>query len=288
VPTVADALDEPSEAFTVTLEGGDTATGTILDANGAPVATVTDAAAAEGAPVTFEVTLSGPSASTVTVQFTTSDGTATAPDDYEAVSTTVTFDPGETVQTVEVPTVDDALDEPSEAFTVTLEGGDTATGTIDDNDVPVASADLRITKTAGATTAVVGSTVSFTISVTNDGPDAATGVTVTDVTPPGTTLVSITPSQGTCTGTVCSLGTLAADATATIALSLIVPSTPGEIVNAASVAATTGDGDLASNSSSASVFVVAAPAETAQVPTLSEWMLLLMVLALGVVAVRRT
>lgn len=295
VQALADNVDELDEDFTLAITGAGNATvgdasgsGTITDDTPAPVATVADASAAEGSAVSFVVTLSGPSSQPVSVQLATSDGTATAPADYTSTNTTVTFDPGETVQSVSVPTAADALDEADETFTITIEGGDSATGTILDDDVPTASADLRITKSSTVTTVVVGATVSFTITVTNQGPDAATDVTVTDALPAGTTLDSITPSQGSCTAAVCSLGTIASGSTATITVALVMPSTPGEIINSASVAASTGDADMASNSSTASVLVVAAPATAAAgIPTLSEWMLLLLAAMLGLVAVRR-
>ena len=43
----------------------------------------------------------------------------------------------------------------------------------------------------------VGDTITFTVTLTNNGPDAATGVQVTDLLPAGLTFVSATPSQGT-------------------------------------------------------------------------------------------
>ena len=43
----------------------------------------------------------------------------------------------------------------------------------------------------------VGDQITFTVTLTNDGPDAATGVQVTDLLPAGLTFVSATPSQGT-------------------------------------------------------------------------------------------
>lgn len=57
-------------------------------------------------------------------------------------------------------------------------------------------ADLLITKTASPTTVFVGEDVTFTITVTNDGPSSATGVIVTDPLPAGLAHVSSTSSQG--------------------------------------------------------------------------------------------
>lgn len=60
---------------------------------------------------------------------------------------------------------------------------------------PERTADLRLEKTASTTTP--GSTVSFTVTVTNDGPKRAADVRVLDLLPAGLTLASTVPSQGT-------------------------------------------------------------------------------------------
>jgi len=54
----------------------------------------------------------------------------------------------------------------------------------------IASSDLEITKIVDNATPNVGDNIIFTISVTNNGPSDATGVTVTDVIPNGYTYVS--------------------------------------------------------------------------------------------------
>src|SRR5213076_2793833 len=51
-------------------------------------------------------------------------------------------------------------------------------------------ADLGITKTASPPTPTLGQNVTFTVTVTNNGPDTATGVVVTDLLPAGLTYVS--------------------------------------------------------------------------------------------------
>ena len=75
----------------------------------------------------FTVSLSQASPSAVSVDFTTADGTALAGSDYTATCGTLTFAPGETTRTILVPTLDDAVAEPTETFTVNLSnptGGD--------------------------------------------------------------------------------------------------------------------------------------------------------------------
>jgi hypothetical protein len=91
---------------------------------------------------TITVNLDGTSADTVTVEYATSDGTATAGADYTAASGTLTFNPGATSQTFNVPILDDELNEGNETVSLnlsnptnaTIGGTNPATLTILDND----------------------------------------------------------------------------------------------------------------------------------------------------------
>jgi hypothetical protein len=89
----------------------------------------------------FTVTMSNPAPYPVTATFSTSNGSATAPGDYTATSTTVTLNAGETTKQVSVPIVNDPVDELTETFNVTLTNASGAAltdpagvGTIVDND----------------------------------------------------------------------------------------------------------------------------------------------------------
>ena len=152
----------------------------------------------------------------------------------------------------------------------------------------VASADLSIAKTTAATQAATGSTITYTITVTNNGPDPATSVVVTDNLPAGLQYVSAVPSQGSCTGTdpfTCNLGTLNNGTSATITLQAVVTATSGTISNSASVSSATSDGNSGNNSStSPSTPVVPGAQNEAEIPTLSEWMLLTLAALLGLTA----
>ena len=112
--------------LTVTDGDGETATDTArMTIEGAMwkvvYLSVADAEAVEGeGPVTFTVRLSEAAVDPVEVDYATADGTATAPADYTATSGTLTFAPGETSKTVSVPVLDDAIDEGTETFTLTL------------------------------------------------------------------------------------------------------------------------------------------------------------------------
>ena len=66
------------------------------------------------------MTLSAVSASAVTVAYATSDGTATAGNDYTATSETLTIGAGDRTGTISVPVVNDTDEEEDETFTVAL------------------------------------------------------------------------------------------------------------------------------------------------------------------------
>ncbi len=74
-------------------------------------------------------------------------------------------------------------------------------------------ADLSITKSGAPNPVTVGSSLAYTVMVTNNGPSPATAVALTDTLPAGVTFVSANATQGACAqsgGTVtCNLGTLA-------------------------------------------------------------------------------
>ncbi len=115
--------------------------------------------------------------------------------------------------------------------------------------------DLAITKTDSIDPAIAGSPLSYTITVTNDGPSTATNVALTDNLPAGVTFTSATSSQGTVTHTAGvvsgNLGTLAPGASATVTLLVGVNSaTRGTITNTANVTATETDADPSNNSAS--------------------------------------
>ncbi len=128
-------------------------------------------------------------------------------------------------------------------------------------------ADLAVTQTASASTINTGSNLTYTISVTNNGPGGATGVTVKDPLDSTVKFVSSNASQGTCSnpavgssGTVsCNLGAMANSATAAVTI-VVTPTVTGTLNNAASVTANEPDPNLANNSSTASVTVSTGPA----------------------------
>jgi uncharacterized delta-60 repeat protein/uncharacterized repeat protein (TIGR01451 family) len=121
------------------------------------------------------------------------------------------------------------------------------------------TADLSLAKTSDAASAAVGGTVTYTITVTNNGPEAAGGVTVSDTLPAGVAFGSAGASQGTCSGATtvtCDLGTVAASGTATVTITVTVDAA-GNIENTATVTGQAVDSDSSNNSATASVTVEA-------------------------------
>ena len=96
---------------------------------GPPAIAISDATVqeAEGAVLVFTATLSHASSRTVTVDYATSDGTAVAGSDYTAASGALTFNAGDTSQTVQVTVLTDSEDESQETLTLTLSNPSQAT-----------------------------------------------------------------------------------------------------------------------------------------------------------------
>jgi uncharacterized repeat protein (TIGR01451 family) len=139
---------------------------------------------------------------------------------------------------------------------------------------PAGSADLSITKAGSPDPVGLGSTLTYTIQVQNLGPDAATGVTVSDQLPKGVDLVSATTTAGHCAGkgkkVSCDLGTLNAPTidyggppTVTIA---VIPRQVGMISNTASVKGGQKDPVAANNKATATTTVSGPPATCRGVP----------------------
>ena len=111
-----------------------------------------------------------------------------------------------------------------------------------------ASHDLTVTKTANTNTPNVGDSVTFTISVTNNGLSNATNVSVTDNLPSGYTFGSANPSAGTWSAPNWTIPTLANGATATMTITATINAT-GNYANTATIVADGNDPTPANNSS---------------------------------------
>src|SRR5439155_877391 len=130
VPTINDGLLEPTETVIVTLGSTNNpqitlasptaATGTILDAQGTATASISGAPiVTEGAALSFTVTLSAPTSTDTTIPYSFS-GTANGGNDFLNTTTSVPIPAGATTASIVVPTIIDALVEPTETVIVTL------------------------------------------------------------------------------------------------------------------------------------------------------------------------
>ncbi|MEI6575201.1 MAG: Ig-like domain-containing protein, partial [Bacteroidota bacterium] len=119
--------------------------------------------------------------------------------------------------------------------------------------VPVEISDLAIVKTVNNPTPFAGNNVIFTLVVTNNGPSAATGITVTDVLTSGYTYVSnTTPTVGSFTYSsgIWNIASLANGGTATLTITATV-NISGNYTNTATVGTPNQtDRDLSNNTSS--------------------------------------
>jgi uncharacterized repeat protein (TIGR01451 family) len=118
-----------------------------------------------------------------------------------------------------------------------------------------------LTKTDGPDPINVGGTLTYTLSVTNDGPDAASDITVTDTLPAGVTFQTVNATGWGCSvgsGTVtCSRASLAVGTTLNITITVTAPVVTGDITNSASVTSDTPDPDITNNTDDATTSVEA-------------------------------
>ena len=197
VPLISDTLVEGEEAFSLQLANPVGAF--VVDASA--VATITDdesflsiddVTVLEGFDGTsaaqLTVTLAPASTQTVTVAYATADGTALAGTDYNAVSGTLTFEPGQTTQTISVDVIGDLEVEDDETFTVNLSQPNNAglndaqaVVTIQKDDTTLAINDVQLSEGNSGSTQMIfevtlstPSTVAVTVDyATEDGPAIA-------------------------------------------------------------------------------------------------------------------
>lgn len=186
VEITGDAFAEPDETFSVelfrarrALIARSSARGTITNDDAGAGISVADVTVTEGQSGTttaaFRVTLSVGLPGSVTVGYATGDGSAVSADDYAAMSGTITFDPGETLQQILVPVVGDKVVETNETFAFNLSnatGASLADGVgiatiTDDDTVSISVANATVTEgNSGTVNAVFGVTLSAASSQT--------------------------------------------------------------------------------------------------------------------------
>ena len=126
--------------------------------------------------------------------------------------------------------------------------------------------DMAVGMTAQPNPVTVQSNLTYTISVTNNGPDTAKGVAVNQTLGPGEIFVTGTASQGSVTasgGTVsCNLGNMSAGSNATVTV-VVSPTATGAVFSTATVSSSVTDTDPSNNSATVGVLVNPALADLA-------------------------
>ena len=108
----------------------------------------------------YTATLSQASSQTISVNYATANGTATAASDYTATIGTLTFAPGVTTQVINIPILNDSLNEADETFTLTLSSPTNATlGT-----TTTVTTAITDTLTAGVTTVLPANVENLTLT----------------------------------------------------------------------------------------------------------------------------
>lgn len=153
----------------------------------------------------------------------------------------------------------------------------------------VTSADLSILKTTSSTIAFGNNPITYTLAVSNGGPSPASSVSVSDTLPAGATFVSASGTGWACNNVAnvvtCTLPTLGVGAANPISLTMTVPTVvvPGTFSNTATVTSANTDPTPGNNSSTSTI----PSASGSSIPALNTLMLMLLVAALGMVALAR-
>jgi uncharacterized repeat protein (TIGR01451 family) len=154
-----------------------------------------------------------------------------------------------------------------------LNNSSTATGTVN------SLADVSLVKTSLPSVVSPGQPFTYQLVVTNNGPVAATVVTLVDPLPPEVTFLSATSTLGFCSGTrtvTCLIGPIVSGESVTVQMSVSQNAAAGRsISNTATVTASGSDPVTANNSSTVTTLVAT------NIPTLSEWALALFAAALA-------
>jgi len=134
------------------------------------------------------------------------------------------------------------------------------------------AADLQLTKTAVPADVLVGEALTYTLAVTNAGPDAAEIITLTDTLPDGVPYLGHTAVGWTCqeaSGVVtCQTAALTAGASTTITLQTLAPTTAGTITNTAVISAATADPAIGNNTAVVNTAVLPMPVPEADLQLL--------------------
>lgn len=134
--TINDGIYEPAKNFTIQITGSQaksemSAPLVLIDDQSKPSATISQNIVTEGETISLTIALSHPTTEQVSYAYTISDGSATLNNDYTPASTTGTLfiPPLATQVTLNIPTVNDAVSESNESFSVSFSNGVNTTTT---------------------------------------------------------------------------------------------------------------------------------------------------------------
>ena len=232
-----------------------------------------DVTEAPGATLDFEVRLSWPLPYTWIVYWSSEDGTAIAPGDYEVAQGLVTFRAGDTLQTVSVSVVDDNVTEDPETVMLRLgyfytdrpsgsslppylmlPPGLTA-GWIRDNDrTSPDRPDLEVGASVDDSSPETGGSFTLSATATNSGDGASASTTLRYYRSSDATITTSDTQVGTA-----AVGALAAGGTSDQSVGLTAPSSAGTYYYGACVDAVTGESDTTNNCSASVTVTVTEP-----------------------------
>lgn len=285
--TVGSATPDPDASNNAASENTTVGTGGASTVNLAIVKSDAPDPVVVGQPVTYTLTVTNPGATgatgvTVTDQVpasfavgatTTSQGTCTTSGQTVTCELGAMASGGSATITIEAT--------PSQAgsytntSSVSAEEADSNPGNNSDSEqtqvveAAGSAADLALSKSDAVDPVAQGATISYTLTVTNNGPDTADNVVVTDQLPASTTFVSATPSQGSCSNSgntvTCSLGSLANGGSATVDIDATAPAADTTVTNSATVGSDTSDPNGANNSATEQTTVGTPGASSADV-----------------------
>ncbi len=144
----------------------------------------------------------------------------------------------------------------SPTFTTVLSQAGPASSNNDGTNAPGLSTDLALIKSASTSMVDPGGAITYTLTVTNNGPGRSSGYTLSDTLPGGVTNAATTSSGCKVSGltVTCAGGPLAAGSSVTDTITVNAPSPfPSPITNTAVVTANESDPNTANNTASATV-----------------------------------
>jgi uncharacterized repeat protein (TIGR01451 family) len=135
---------------------------------------------------------------------------------------------------------------------------------VDSAVVFVSPVDIQVSKSADTADAEPGQSVLYTLSVSNDGPNVATGIELTDELPVGFSITNATPSAGSYSNGAWSIESLAVGSNASLTLAALVTSNAvGTYATNTILLATVDQAVLVPAASMASAIVVVSPVDLA-------------------------